>query len=314
MNSNNDKNKTEFTTFEKWLIGFAIGFGVLGLLAFIITILFFNTGEIYERTKPVDSGKFGDFGSFMSGSVGIVWSLVSVILFYLTLRLQRKELGFQREELEMTRNELLGQKNQMIKQNDTLNIQRFENTFFNLLNQHHQIVSDIDFRYYKSKEKEQKFVIRARSEAMSAPAAEKEIVEIKGRDVFRFRYNRMKEEMTEKPTEFKEIYQSHYEDAQTDFGHYFRNLYRMIKMVDEADFNDTENLSIDFETKYRYVSIIRAQISDYELSWLFYNCITPNGREKFKPLIEKYTILKNLPLKLILINHKNLYLEKAFNK
>jgi hypothetical protein len=95
--------KTEFSTFEKWLIRSAIIFGILGLFTFIISFFFFKNGEAFDKTVPIDSGKFGDYGSFISGSVGTIWTLVSVILFYLTLRLQRKELGFQREELQMTR-------------------------------------------------------------------------------------------------------------------------------------------------------------------------------------------------------------------
>ena len=41
--------------------------------------------------------------------------------------------------------------------------------------------------------------------------------------------------------------------------------------------------------------MIRAQLSDYELLWIFYNCLSENGLEKFKPLIEEYSLLKNLP-------------------
>jgi hypothetical protein len=79
----NKKNKVEFSTSEKWLIALAIGFGILGLFTFIVSIIYFNNGEVFDKTKTINSGKFGGFGSFMSGSVGTIWSLVSVIYFTL---------------------------------------------------------------------------------------------------------------------------------------------------------------------------------------------------------------------------------------
>lgn len=43
----------------------------------------------------------------------------------------------------------------------------------------------------------------------------------------------------------------------------------------------------------------RSILSPYELVMLFYNCLTTNGRNKFKPLIEKYAILNNLRIDLL---------------
>ena len=99
----------------------------------------------------------------------------------------------------------------------------------------------------------------------------------------------------------------HWELVQTDFGHYFRNLYRIVKLVHENEFytyeelggkssiNSNEYNAKNFEMRYRYISMLRAQLSDYELLWLFYNCLSDNGSEKFKPLVEEYSLLKNMP-------------------
>ena len=88
-------------------------------------------------------------------------------------------------------------------------------------------------------------------------------------------------------------------------------------MVDETNFisNLKENTKNEtFETKYIYTSIVRSQLSDYELLWIFYNCLSLKGA-KFKPLIEKYSLLKNLPIKEI---HNSLILKmydkKAYGK
>lgn len=146
---------------------------------------------------------------------------------------------------------------------------------------------------------------------------ELEAVDISGRDVFKHRYNIMLSDLNENEKKIEEIYLNHYKEAQTDFGHYFRNLYRMIKLVDETDFfYDQSKVSKKeiFEIKYRYTSIIRAQISDYELLWIFYNCLSENGIKKFKPLVEKYALFKNIPVSLITSeSHISMYSKNAFS-
>ncbi|MFL9843191.1 putative phage abortive infection protein [Flavobacterium rhizosphaerae] len=109
------------------------------------------------------------------------------------------------------------------------------------------------------------------------------------------------------------IYDTIYRKLNTDLGHYFRNLYRIIKLIDEKKFveNEVEN----FKIKYSYTSIIRAQLSDNEVGLLFFNCLTNKGYEKFKPLIEKYTLLKLIDIS----NNLNkyfacLYAPTAFKK
>jgi hypothetical protein len=258
--------------------------------------------------KDLNETKRGTFGD-MFGSVNALFSGLALAGIILTILLQRKELKLQREELQDTRREFE-------TQNETLKLQRFENTFFNLLNQHHLIVNGIDFRYYKSKEKERKSFMSRNMHVTSTPSEEKEIVIINGRDVFRYLYNQLIVDLKGNEKEYEKIYLKHYERAQTDFGHYFRSLYRMIKIVHQTDFfYDISKVSENeiFNIKYKYISIIRSQLSDYELLWLFYNCLSENGIEKFKPLIEEYSLLKNIPKALIAFNsHIALYKSLAY--
>ncbi len=115
-------------------------------------------------------------------------------------------------------------------------------------------------------------------------------------------------------SKFQSIYNLIYFELNTDYGHYFRNLYRMIKMVNEKKFvaDDIEN----FKIQYSYTSIIRAQLSDYEIMWLFFNCISDKGREKFKPLLEKYTFLKIIDREdnVVFKFYSQFYKESAFVK
>tara|TARA_R110002012_G_scaffold263456_1_gene446323 strand:- start:163989 stop:164483 length:495 start_codon:yes stop_codon:yes gene_type:complete len=93
-------------------------------------------------------------------------------------------------------------------------------------------------------------------------------------------------------TKFHSIYNFTYGKLSADFGHYFRNLYRIIKIVDQKEFS--KDAIENFKIQYSYTSIIRAQLSDEEIKWNFFNCLSNNGHEKFKPLIEKYSFLKIL--------------------
>ena len=280
----------------------------LGLITTSVVALLLILGLwilTYYQLKDLDNTKRGTFGD-MFGALNALFSGLAFAGIILTILLQRKELKLQRQELQETREEFR-------TQNETLKLQRFENTFFSLLNLHHQIVNAIDFRYYKRKESS----VRNMMDAILNDNEEKEIVVITGRDVFRYRYNSMLEELKSNFVNWEEQYFKEYQEAQTDFGHYFRNLYRMIKLVDQTSFfyDEKEVSEVEvFELKYKYTSIIRSQISDYELLWIFYNCASRNGKEKFRPLIERYSFLKNLPRNLLASEiHIKLYEPRAYD-
>lgn len=73
--------------------------------------------------------------------------------------------------------------------------------------------------------------------------------------------------------------------------HYFRHLYRIFKFIDESD-----DRIIDKVKKYKYTSIVRATLSQYELVMLFYNGFY---HKKFKTLAEKYALMNNLRIGLL---------------
>lgn len=88
-------------------------------------------------------------------------------------------------------------------------------------------------------------------------------------------------------------YQSYTKFYELEYlDHYFRSLYRVIKYIDDSK-------HINRDKKYEYTSIVRANLSKYELLILFYNCLSENGKDKFKPLIEKYAIFNNIRTELL---------------
>lgn len=233
-------------------------------------------------------------GDFLAGSVASIWSLAGLFFIYVAflgqkqqLLHQQLEIMYSQLEVKYTRFELEGQKKELIEQNKTLRQQRFENTFFQLLSLHHQIVNAMDLRSGNT-------------------------VSQQGRDVFKTRYSLLRNALRNSNSSdidtINETYLKYYKQWQTDFGHYFRNLYHIVKLIHNSDLlNKTE--------KYKYTSILRAQLSSDELTMLFYNCLSENGIEKFKPLVEKYHFLKNMgPTDLVDIKHMDYYDKSAFEK
>jgi hypothetical protein len=186
----------------------------------------------------------------------------------------------QKEELNETR-EI------MKRQASTMDKQQFETTFFNMLNLHQQLVNYTEPAFGTSPAKL-----------------------IHGRDCFARFYQALitcfhakvrdnQDQMGLHSSAYMDIYNRH----QSSLGHYFRYLYHLVKFIDRSDVND----------KKQYTSLIRATLSSNELLLVFYNGLNEHGL-KFKPLIERYQLLKNMPFdKLLDVNHKLLYTESAYN-
>jgi hypothetical protein len=238
----------------------------------------------------------------MSGTVAAIWSLAGLFLIYVAflgqkqqLLNQQLEIMYSQLEVKYTRLELAGQKQEMMEQNATLRQQKFENTFFQLLTLFSSIVNNIDLRDKGTKE-----------------------ITTTGRDCFEVFYKRLNNILMNKinsdytfkiansTTEETLIaYSSVYDSVKSDLSHYFRTFYHIIKFIENSD----------IENKKQYIAVARAQLSSYEQLILFYNCLHDNGKIKFKPLIEKYALFKNLDSGLIINQaHLNEYKKSAYGR
>lgn len=109
------------------LLGIAVMASVGGGIA--LTYWFFYMLNSKHPNFWEDPATLGVIGEFLGGTVGSIWALAGVILFFLALIYQKRELVLQREELKESRKI-------METQSATIGIQQFENTFFQLLNFH----------------------------------------------------------------------------------------------------------------------------------------------------------------------------------
>lgn len=236
----------------------------------------------HMTNSPEKAGVLGD----SAGAINALFSALAFAGVIIAMTLQRKELKLQRSELRLQRKELKATHEQFETQNDTLKRQRFENTFFQMMSLQQEIVNDLTFSYHEPQE------------TSTVPVTKT----VTGRDVFGGMYKkiRVKDTKGQKVVTFRleqlinavgiDVYEKL--DDPEYFDHYFRHLYRIIKFVDRSNL-------IDEKDKYEYTSMVRATLSRYEMVSLFYNCLSKNGIDKFKPLVEKYALLKNLRAELL---------------
>ena len=242
-----------------WLIPALIVLAVIGLW---LAFAYSRLSFAGDKTSATD--RFGALTALFSGLAlgGVVYAII----------LQRNELRLQRLELALTRRELEGQKEALTSQNATLKEQNFEQTFFQLLRLLNEITAGIQIS--------------------TNP------IPTKGRDCFAILYDEwlrshwhraLEKPGLSDPERIILSYGQFYEQYEGQLGHYFRTLYNLVKFVDRSGVDD----------KRLYTNLIRAQLSSYELLLLFYNALSEKGREKFKPLIEQYSLLKMLPRTLL---------------
>ncbi|PFE95058.1 hypothetical protein CN325_18820 [Bacillus thuringiensis] len=82
----------------------------------------------------------------------------------------------------------------------------------------------------------------------------------------------------------QDSYEKLYKRHEKIIGHYYRNLYRIVKLIQNTTFDD-ESQERDNEEKRKYRGILRAQFSSFELLMLFYNISYSEKGKKFKELI-----------------------------
>jgi hypothetical protein len=225
-----------------------------------------------------DRGTFGD----IFGIANSLFSGAAFIGIMYAISQQRLEIKIARDEIIHTKGMMVEQQKNLSLQNKETKRQMFENTFFQMLRLLTDITSQMDI----------------------VPGSG---VPTKGKDVFPFFIRRLKEKYFASAggNNFEEGYEDFYQKYNADLGHYFRVIYNILKYVDSSEMED----------KRFYSNILRAQLSDAEIAILFHNGLAKHGVEKLKPLMEKYSLLKNANDKDLLdLSLKGRYADSAFRK
>ena len=264
------ENDTEEIRLSRLLLGITI-------IWIISSIIFFFTYS--------SNGEFGD----MFGSVNTLFSGLAFGGIIYTIYQQRAEFRLQREELQLQREEVAKTNQELEAQVRSINIQRFENTFFHMVSLHNEITKSLHIdanttgrnvfiKYYRS-------LVSGREGARN--------------NLLIFNDDNIALEVEMKI--MKAACNRFFNNYEQYLGHYFRNLFNLFRLIEKNQFID----SID--EKKEYSRIIRSQLSAYELILLFYNCFQDKG-SKFKYYAEKYRIFDNLTEEMLMKEvHQLLY-------
>lgn len=266
---------------------------ILTIIAFIALFFALITAWMYYSyfSGEVSSihSKWAEFGDFFGGTLNPIFSFLGLIALLLTLSVQNKELSVSSRELANSAKALK-------KQSKSLKLQNFERTFFEMIHLHGSIVQDLDLGekttgrdcfkvFYTKRLSRNYFSIAKHLHYQLNPA---ELCSLKEHLSF-----------------CHDTYDAFFTNHEYDVGHYFRTLYRIFKFLDEKP--PKKKIST-------YSDIVKAQLSSYELSLLFYNSLHEVGAE-FKPLIEKYSLFENMNIShLFHPEHILLYDINAFGK
>lgn len=122
--------------------------------------------------------------------------------------------------------------------------------------------------------------------------------QVSGRRVFDFlyrqirrRYRDVKGAGVDNPSICCRIaYDDVYSKYGDSLGAYFRTLYLIVKTIDSQS---------DEDSRSSMISWVKCRLTRFELVVIYYNCAFGEGRGKFKPLIERYSMLEHLDVHLL---------------
>ncbi len=226
--------------------------------------------------------KGGVFGDFLGGVLNPILTFFTLFGLIVTIVIQRQELRLSRQEYEKTA--------------DALSTSAIETTFFNIIDLHHNIVDNlkVDLEELSNKTEAEKVIKGISATILKAQIGanfESKSLKYQGRTVFEEILNYLSIE-AKSPEDSLKRYKYIQNSHNHILGHYFRNLYQTLKVINNYD----ETMLSDAD-KRKYTSILRAQLSTKELALLFINCLEGvSDSGQFKNLLIEFQMLEHLPV------------------
>ncbi|KPL94540.1 hypothetical protein AN168_13410 [Vibrio splendidus] len=246
------------------------------LFIILIVAVLMIIGVFSYDVAVFTEGKYGEFGDFFGGVLNPIFTFLTLFGLIVTIVIQRQELRLARREYEKTAT--------------ALNTQAIEVTFFNVIDLHHKIADSLELDLSKI-EKASKIEL-ALTEFANYWLKKKTVNSFIGRPVF----DEILEYLSSSdasPTIVVERYSTIQNEHNYILGHYFRNLYQALKLIDSH-----KKDIVTEKNKRKYASILRSQLSSKELALLFVNCLEGvSDSGQFKNLLIEYSMLEHLPIK-----------------
>lgn len=279
--------------FEKsWWKKYAIRIAVL-MIIIVVGIYFFNFFNItyFPNFLSTEQEEWAYFGSYIGGTLGALLAFMSLVILLDTFDLQKEELSIAGEALKKSAKS-------HEKQVENYEVQKFESTFYSLLDLHNQTLRELNIDNKKLK-------------------SWYEINERLGRlDSFdKLVISNVYPEWKEKEgddlnIEVLKLMQKNILN-EVELSQYFRVLYQVLKFIAK---NNINNKSKVFDVNYlknkndlsendekMYASLVRSFVPVKLLPVLAINCICGkegylHNLDKYQALIERYSFLEHMRL------------------
>lgn len=296
---------------NKHIVHIAFSITIFG---FIIILIFIFAQPFNDCSFKPNSELFGQFGDFIGGFVGSLFSLAGFLLIYETFKLQKTAIDKQKEAI--------------VQQKDISDVDRFENLFFNLLKNYQDVkkeiiawFSDINsseikydyevrgLNFFIRSKNELKFLIKIFREKRyisydkiieqnndeddqynnnSLDSKEEQIEELRiglKTDFYKIspeEYNRIKQ--LDIRIQILEISKLFFKQNNYAIANYFNFLLMIVDFV--------ENSKIKKEENTKYIRFIITQMTKFELFLLYYYSIS--NIELVDSILKKYNFFENL--------------------
>ena len=213
---------------------------------------------------------FGTYAFYFGGDVSVdhgrwgqfgdyIGGLLNPLFGLLSFAALLVALVLQSKELHASTKELKASAAALEAQHEVLTKQSFENTYFQMLRRVGEIISEMNYRKKTGRKALEALYITCQTYIQRTSSSTDNV---------------------------RVAYDKFYSEHSPILGHYYRTLYHVFTFVDKAPY--------EYRDRVVYANIARAQLLDVELGLLFYNGTTGAGAEGFKPLIEKYGLLKHV--------------------
>lgn len=288
--------------------------GAFALLS--IALFLINRLSSFDRSLPIDTSLLADYGTLVGGLATAALTIASIYLIIQTINEQQKY--FKQNEVEqrifefirlyrenvnevsgkgyegrnlfiMIRNEVL-QALEIVQKHLT-SATDYREDFVGEKNAAHIDMAFLIVYFGTSNMTDDYLLTTFKNDYCSEAKATKIL------DDVRAIYKEIKTNNETAKTDHSKAYKYlPFDGHQSRLGHYFRHLYHTVTFV-----NNLPDDLYPFEEKYKYVKMLRGQISNHEQALIFFNSLSRLGsqwetaqKEDSKKLITKYALIKNI--------------------
>lgn len=266
-------NKSIFRDWKTWVCFIPVFLSLLfGVYLIVLTLKDSHTWLFASLDTFFFSQMSNNFGDFVSGTIGILFTLTATFFLFVTMAEQRKQTYEAR--LDNARS-------------------RYESTYFNMLAMLDDVIKSVDANLKESQPNQIESInayyrlikeMYATSKTANAEMLEL-LQELSINDSCSIRIQRLREGTAS-------IFEQIVKEIDCNVSYFYRYIYNAIMYIEEIDV-------INEAKKKQYLNILKAQLSDEALALLMYDAISKfaqnkEGFNKFQDVLDRLNFFEDI--------------------